>query len=546
MTLTATPPSRVSVPRLSPLALDDRLRTGAEIAVLDVREVGVFSRKHLLLAAPAPLARLELLIDRLVPRRQTPVVLVDLDESLVNVAAARLQRLGYTDLSVLAGGTLAWEAAGLEVFTGENVPSKAYGEFIEVEAHTPWIDVEGLRSRIASGEKLVIVDGRTPEEFANFSLPGAHSVPNGELALRIRELAPDPKTLVVVNCAGRTRSIVGAQTLIDAGLPNPVVSLKDGTMAWLLAGHTLDHGRVTPLPEPTPEHVAAARVGAQAWSRRAGVRSIDTAELARLEADSSRTIYHLDTRGADEYRSGHLPGWRWAPGGQLVQATDQYVATRGARVVLADWDGVRAHVTGALLAQLGGLEVLVYAPPAHAALETGEERWKLLRDPALADAPLLSPLQAHDLAQSGAAVLFDVDRSLPYAKRHAVGAWFAAPSRVHQFLPTHATGKIVILTSADGVLAQRVASDLRQQGVEARAIRGGNAAWFEALLPTGTGHAKVLTGDDDAWYSGYAYEDIAERNARFQEYLQWEVNLADQLPRPGARPPFRVFRQATA
>lgn len=536
----ARPSPSLALPRLSPQALDARLRTGDEIALLDVREVGVFSRKHLLLAAPAPLARLELVIDRLVPRRETPVVLVDLDESLVRQAAERLHRLGYTDLSVLAGGTLAWEAAGLEVFSGENVPSKAYGEFIEIEAHTPWIDVEGLRQRIAKGDKLVIVDGRTPEEFHNFSLPGAHSVPNGELALRIRELAPDPATLVVVNCAGRTRSIVGAQTLIDAGLPNPVVSLKDGTMAWLLAGHTLEQGRVTPLPEPTAEHVEAARPGAQAWSRRAGVRSIDAQELARLEADGSRTLYRLDTRSVDEYRSGHLPGWRWAPGGQLVQATDQYIGTRGARVVLADWDGVRAHVTGALLAQLGGFEVLVHAPPAHAALETGDERRTLLRDPTLPPAALLSPRQAHDLVQSGTAVLFDVDKSLSYAKRHPAGAWFAAPDRLGEFLPTHAQGKVVILTSSDGVLAQRVASHLRGQGTAARAVRGGNAAWFEAELPIETGRARILTGDDDAWYSGYAYEDIHERNTRFNEYLEWEVNLASQLSRPGARPPFRV------
>ena len=171
-------------------------------------------KRQILLAASAPLWRLELLIDRLVPRRDTRIVLVDDDETQAHQAAAKLTRLGWTDVSVLAGGTDGWERAGLELFSGTNVPSKAFGEVIEHEKHTPWIDVEELHERVARGDDIVVVDSRTPEEFHNFTLPFSHSLPGAELVYRIRELAPDPKTFVVVNCAGRTRSIVGAQTLI--------------------------------------------------------------------------------------------------------------------------------------------------------------------------------------------------------------------------------------------------------------------------------------------------------------------------------------------
>jgi hypothetical protein len=31
-----------------------------------------------------------------------------------------------------------------------------------------------------------------------------------------------------VNCAGRTRSIIGTQSLINAGVPNPVTALRNG------------------------------------------------------------------------------------------------------------------------------------------------------------------------------------------------------------------------------------------------------------------------------------------------------------------------------
>lgn len=252
---------------ISPQALKAAIHDGHEIAVLDVRETGVFARGHLLFAASAPLWRLQVLIDRLVPRRDTRIVLVDADETLAHEAAAKLVRLGWGNVSVLAGGTEAWAAAGFELFSGTNVPSKSFGEVVEHQKHTPWISADELHERVTRGDKLVVVDSRTPEEFADFSLPFAHSLPGAELVYRIQEIAPDPDTLVVVNCAGRTRSIVGAQTLIDAGIPNRVVSLKDGTMAWLLAGRELAHGRDTTLPEPGEAHYCSTSCTSTSGSR---------------------------------------------------------------------------------------------------------------------------------------------------------------------------------------------------------------------------------------------------------------------------------------
>ncbi|MET4580059.1 rhodanese-like domain-containing protein [Ottowia thiooxydans] len=536
--------SQNTFPVLSPAALRERLSTRNEIAVIDVREAGLFAEKHLLLAVNAPLWRLGQRIDDLVPRRSTPIVLVDLDGSALQVAAEKLQRLGYTELSILEGGTLGWEAAGYEVFTGDNVPSKALGEVIEVQAKTPHIDVATLRAKLQAGENLVIVDGRTPEEFYNFSLPGAHSVPNAELPYRIRELAPDPKTLVVVNCAGRTRSIIGAQTLLDAGIPNPVVSLQDGTMAWLLAGHELKHGRRTALPEPGAQHLEAAREKARALSQRSGVKTIDDAQLAAFAQDDSRNLYRLDIRTIDEYRSGHLPGWRWAPGGQLVQATDAYVGTLHARVVLADWDGVRAHSTAAWLVQLGAYEVYLYQPATQAALETGDPAYRLLHDPEYPAAPTVSVHDVAGLQQSAHAQVFDVDHNHAYGRRHISGARFVAPSRVFDVVRNLKSGTPVLLTSRDGVLAQILAAALRAQGADARSILGGNRAWFEAELPTETGREGILSGHDDWPFTGYLATDLAERDHDFRTYLQWELDLVAQLEKTGGEAPFKVLSQA--
>lgn len=521
-----------NVASIDPSTLRAWLADGGEIAVLDVREVGVFCRAHLLVAVPAPAWRLELLIDRLVPRRDTRVVLVDGDGSLAAEAAVTLQALGWTDVSVLAGGTAAWAAAGGELFSGTNVPSKALGEVVEHRRHTPWIDADDLAGRLARGENLVVVDSRTPEEFAAFSLPFAHSLPGGELAYRIAAIAPDPATLVVVNCAGRTRSIVGAQTLIDAGIPNPVVSLKDGTMAWLLGGRELARGRPPLLPEPDAAALPGARERAWAHAQRAGVRRIDAGELAALRAQAHRTLYRFDVRTRQEYAAGHLDGWRWAPGGQLVQATDEYLATRGARIVLADWDGVRAPMAAAWLAQLGGFELFVHRPEGLPALVTGAEPVRVLR--ACPPVPAIGAPEAAALLAAGHALAFDVERRAAYERRHAAGARFCVPDRLAGFLAQESGPRPVLILSADGVLAGLVAARLATRvPCPVHPVAGGTQAWVAAGLPTSSGGARVLSDDDDAWFSPYAHADRERRDAGFRDYLAWELGLVDQLARDG-------------
>lgn len=539
---TFSPPAAIFHARVSPQALQDELRGEAEIAVLDVREAGRYARRHLLHAAPAPLWRLELLADRLAPRRGTRIVLVDDDETLAHQAAAKLARLGWTDIAVLAGGTDGWEREGRELFSGTNVPSKAFGEVIEHEKHTPWIDVDELHERVARGDDIVVVDSRTPEEFHNFTLPFSHSLPGAELVYRIRELAPDPDTFVVVNCAGRTRSIVGAQTLIDAGIPNRVASLRNGTMEWLLSGRELAYGRQAALPEPDAQSLEAARAQARNVAERAGIGYIDAATLRAFEAEQdARTLYRFDVRTREEYEAGHLEGWRWAPGGQLVQATDEYLATRRARVVLADWDGVRALTTGAWLAQLGAVEVYLYQPPALAPRQTGPEPRRVLRHRPEAGALRAEALRISLDAQ--AADVFDVESRGAYERGHVPGARFAAPDRLAEFLPAD-TARAIVLTSSDGVLAGAVAAELAwRTGRPVRYLLGGTRAWAAQGLPLATGAQGVLTGDDDQSISPYLFEDLAARDQGFREYLDWELGLVAQLEREGSED-IRLIAQA--
>ncbi|MGZ0188742.1 MAG: rhodanese-like domain-containing protein, partial [Alphaproteobacteria bacterium] len=331
----------------SPQTLKAMLIDGQELALLDVREEGEFGEGHMLYATPKPYSIFERGLSDLVPRLSVRTVLVDGGDGVAEAVANRMEAIGYTNVAILAGGVDAWRAAGFEIFQGVNVPSKAFGEVVEVTAHTPAIPAETLTAMQAAGEDLVVLDGRTPEEFTRMSIPGGISVPNAELVYRIHDLAPDPATTVIVNCAGRTRSIIGAQALINAGVPNRVVALQGGTMGWRLAGLQLNHGRTDQFP-PLSE---AGRTKAIAYA--ADVRhrfNVPMASPQTIKAwmqDTSRTTYLLDVRSEEEFEAGHMPGARHAPGGQLVQGADQWCGVKGGRIVLLDAAAnVRATLTG--------------------------------------------------------------------------------------------------------------------------------------------------------------------------------------------------------
>lgn len=324
-----------------------------EIALIDVRHEALFAQAHPLFAANLPLDQLEREARRRIPRRDTPIVVYDHGEGLAQLAALSLAQLGYTDVSLLDGGLDGWRRAGGEIFKDVNVPSKAFGELVESVRHTPSLSAQEVKALLDAHANMVVLDARRFDEYQTMSIPTGISVPGAELVLRARALAPDPATLIVVNCAGRTRSIMGTQSLVNAGVPNPVAALRNGTIGWQLAGLALDMGasrRFADVPEV--QRIEAAQQ-ARALADRAGVQRVELNQFSHFTDDKGRTTYMLDVRTSEEFSARRLPGFVSAPGGQLVQETDVSMPVRGARVVLADDDGVRANMSASWLAQMG-------------------------------------------------------------------------------------------------------------------------------------------------------------------------------------------------
>jgi rhodanese-related sulfurtransferase len=238
---------------LSADALQAALHDGREIALLDVREDGEFGEGHLLFATPLPYSRLEIGITALVPRHDVRIVLCDGGTGSVSESAAkRLEALGYSNVYGLDGGTAAWEASGRTLFKGVNVPSKLFGEMVEHAYHTPRITAQDLVRMKKNGERFHLFDGRPLHEHHKMTIPGSTCCPNAELPYRISSMVDDPAVPIIINCAGRTRSILGAQTLINFGVPNPVYALENGTQGWFLADLDLEYGSRSQYPAEVP------------------------------------------------------------------------------------------------------------------------------------------------------------------------------------------------------------------------------------------------------------------------------------------------------
>jgi rhodanese-related sulfurtransferase len=516
-------PNKKAPHPLTAAAIKTMLGDGGELALIDLREELTFSQNHLLWARNVPLSRLELRFARLVPRKTTRIVLCDDNDGLAARAAEVLARAGYSDLSYLDGGVAGWERAGFVTFSGVHVPSKAFGEFVEHDSGTPSVSSKELDAMMHNGTKLVVLDSRPFDEYSRISIPTGINVPGAELVLRVHDIAPAPDTTIVVNCAGRTRSIIGAQSLINAGVPNKVVALRNGTMGWHLAGLTCASGKAERAPTVSEGGLAWAKSAAESVARKFVVAHIDRTTVEQWRKDETRTIYVFDVRDPAEYQAGHYPGAISAPGGQLVQATDIYAGTLGARIVVSDDKEVRALMTAAWLKQMGWPDVYVLP---EAGSETSEPETILLGTPSPDRAVNFSVALATDNVS-----IIDLSTSPVYRRGHIPGAWFAIRSRLERALAKIAPRGDVILTSEDGVLASLAVNEAR--ALTERPVfwlNGGNAAWAAAGIPFSTAE-KMADEPLDVWLK--PYERPSDNEAAMNAYLSWEVDLLKRIKKDG-------------
>jgi len=212
-----------------------------------------------------------------------------------------------------------------------------------------------------------------------------------------------------------------------------------------------------------------------------------------------------------------------------VQATDQYVGTLGARIVLIDPAEVRAVMTASWLRQMGWRDVFVLAEEGR---DTALPAVPVLGEPPppelRVDCAGLAALIARD-----AATVVDLSPSRDYLQAHIPGAWFAIRSRLARALANVPLRGTLVLTSVDGVLAGRAANEARALADgPVRALDGGNAAWLDSGRALTAEDPKMADEAIDVWLK--PYERPSDRAAAMRDYLAWEIDLPARIARDGS------------
>jgi rhodanese-related sulfurtransferase len=239
--------------------------------------------------------------------------------------------------------------------------------------------------------------------------------------------------------------------------------------------------------------------------------------------DPARTTYLLDVRTAEEFAAQALPGFRHAPGGQLIQATDQWVAVKGARLLLVDDELVRAPVVAGWLRQLGHDACVLEGGIAAAAALA----WPQPPQPtALAKLPKIT---ARELAQGlhdASVQAIDLRSAMAFRQGHIAQAKWSIRPRVTALADRSIT---TVLVADEPGVAALATLDLREAGsTDIRLLARGLADWRAAGLPI------AATPDDpadadciDFLFFVHSRHDGDAEAAR--QYLAWETGLLAQL-----------------
>ena len=508
-----------------------KLLNREEIAFIDVREEAKHAEGHPLFAANIPFSRIELEAYTKLPRLTVPIVLIDNEEGITKITAIKLQKMGFVDVAIFSGGIKNWKANGGELFIDVNVPSKAFGELVEHKCHTPSLSAQEVQKIINSDkENVVILDVRRFDEYKTMSIPTAISVPGAELVLHISDIAPNPNTKIIINCAGRTRGLLGTQALINAGLPNDIAALRNGTIGWTLAEQVLDTGQSRSFPKISDTAAELAKNRTLQVANKAGVKRASINDVNDWRGQISRTTYFFDVRTQEEYKNGHLPGFFWIEGGQLIQETEMYVPVRGARIVLSDDDGARANMTASWLAQMAWDVYVLDNIAIDQFTETG------LWNAKLPNFPDNQKIDIADIQQwkkdESSFVILDFSRYKNYIQVHIPGAYFVLRSQLKNALMNIPKADRYILTDEYGIIVEYIAPELKKIiKKEVYVLNGGNQNWKTHGLEIEIGESLLASPPIDRYKR--PCEETAISASKMQAYLDWEFGLVAQLEKDG-------------
>ena len=499
----------------------DWISDDKEIAFIDVREIAQHTEGHPFFSISIPYSVFEIKIEQLLPNKKVRVVLFDDNKEISDLAFRQAQALGYKNIFVLKDGVNGWLNANFKLFDGINVPSKSFGELVEQKFHTPSITATELSQKQKENKDLVILDGRPFEEYNKMSIPGSICVPNAEMPYKISTLVKTPKTEIIVNCAGRTRSIIGAQTLINFGVQNKVYALENGTQGWFLSNLNLDHNKTNYLEiEPHENEIEKLRNKIKNLLEENHIEIVDFSKVQDLINDDTRSTYIFNVK-TNFTSENSIHGTRNVAGGQLVQATDNYVGVLKSRIIFFDeGDLVRAGITALWLKKMN-FECYVFKGKKIKLRNLNFNHHIKYKS----DSVNLITFQ--DLKKLGNSKFFDIRNSVDYRKSRLKNSIWLNRTVIEHYL-SKLTKNIVII-SDDIPMASLIVKDLKEfnSKIQVKVYEWNEKEIYE--FPEFLEKNKIEINKKFIDFNFHTYMRHEGNREHAEQYLKWETDLLKNM-----------------
>ena len=508
--------------KITPGTVKSWISDKEEVAFIDVREIGQHTNGHPFFSISIPYSLFEFNIKTLVPNKKTRVILIDNNNGISNLVYNLAHQMGYSNISIIEGGVEEWVSAGYKLFDGINVPSKSFGELVEKYFHTPSITAKELAQKQKDNENYIVIDGRPFEEYNKMSIPKSICCPNAELMYRVSSHIKDINTEIIINCAGRTRSIIGAQTLIDFGIQNKVKALENGTQGWFLSELSLEHNKKKYL-EVLPNDIEIQQLKNKVLklTNDLNIGLIDLEKAQELIIDKTKSTFIFDVTTSKTINS--IPNTIMnVPGGQLIQATDKYIGVWKATVILVDdGDLIRAGTTSFWLKKMG-YEVYILKEgllKAQTLKFTKEIDYKLID---------LDFINLEDLVKIKNKILYDIRSSKDFCKMRIKNSiWL---NRTHLYKNKIKTDDPIIMITDNLEKASLVIKDLKQKnkGAIIKVYK-----WNQNEITSYPSIIDVtivsLSEQNNIDFNFHTYMRHDGNKEHAKQYLEWEINLVSKM-----------------
>ena len=480
---------------------------GNPFALIDTRERRDHVNGHWFGSTNIPLSVLGLQINRFVPEHDFPIHLLDWRDAPSAAAAYQLSEFGYSN--IVRHPTSIPDAFGHGFVKGEFVWSKAFGEVV---AHTCGLQEITPADYLDHYKDAQLFDVRPTAEYAQFTIPGSHSLPNSLLLANMDTLAHSGKC-ALLHCAGRTRSIIGACTLKAAGYNGKFVIFKGGTQAWQLDGHEREFNAKR-LFATESDNAKPVKGFLNKWDIR--FTELDHASLRPFISEHAN---HLLFDVSDDAATGQLGSHNILKisGTNLIQQTDRSIARYHVPVILFDvGSGSRAAFAAYWLQSMGFSVSVVYLADAL----TGSTSQKPLHQKTEVPHSVFSIDQLLKHRDSSGKI-FDLRASQAYTKGHLKGCQW---QNLSELIVSHVRpSEPFVLIGNDLPHASSTANLLEQHGWKVAGLYCWESDDIDpSQLQTGALDSPV---DQSALFAGRHHGNMQDS----RDYLAWEEALPEQI-----------------